>query len=260
MAQKYYLPGYTPPPGISDSNRVKEVQRALGITVDGVWGPQTDLAYKTSRNASAALTNASKKYGTTFGNLGYRPSVITTTVTTPLKKTNKPSIQNTGMTVEQMQAAYAALTQASRTHNTTYGNPGFVKPEEKTAEAPAVQADPQAQLMRFINVSFLSDRDKRRAAYTIEDMDMEDLTDLLGKVKKYGVLKFFSQEAFENGAIEMILGKSEEEAVEALTDVSKEYGRTFGNPGYSSKTAAMRNLEPYFSPEKMMLERLRIRL
>ncbi len=91
MAQKYYLPGYTPPPGISDSNRVKEVQRALGIEVDGVWGPETQHAYNTSRSASVAsyqrkhpspmiantaLTNASKKYGTTFGNPGYGPGQI----------------------------------------------------------------------------------------------------------------------------------------------------------------------------------------
>ncbi len=43
MAQKYYLPGYTPPPEIFDLNRVKEVQRALGIEATAFGGQRRNM-------------------------------------------------------------------------------------------------------------------------------------------------------------------------------------------------------------------------
>lgn len=44
MAQ-YYSPGYTPPAGVSSASAVKEYQRMLGVTADGIWGPKTQAAY-----------------------------------------------------------------------------------------------------------------------------------------------------------------------------------------------------------------------
>ncbi|HWR22282.1 MAG TPA: peptidoglycan-binding domain-containing protein [Feifaniaceae bacterium] len=47
----YYLNGYAPPEGVMDGNDVKAVQRQLNaagarLTVDGVWGPKTEAAYR----------------------------------------------------------------------------------------------------------------------------------------------------------------------------------------------------------------------
>jgi len=49
----YYMNGYTPPEGVNSASKVKEYQRRLGVKVDGVWGPDTDAAYR----ASIAQTN-----------------------------------------------------------------------------------------------------------------------------------------------------------------------------------------------------------
>lgn len=44
----YYMNGYTPPAGVNSASAVKEYQRQLGVKVDGIWGPDTDAAYKAS--------------------------------------------------------------------------------------------------------------------------------------------------------------------------------------------------------------------
>ena len=43
------LSGYTLPEGVND---IKAVQRQLGVTADGIWGPKTDAAYKSSQGNS----------------------------------------------------------------------------------------------------------------------------------------------------------------------------------------------------------------
>lgn len=50
---KYYMNGYTPPEGVNSASKVKEYQRQLGVKADGIWGPDTDAAYRTSLNRSA---------------------------------------------------------------------------------------------------------------------------------------------------------------------------------------------------------------
>lgn len=48
MAQNnIVLSGYTLPTGIMSKNDVKSMQKSLGVTADGIWGPKTQAAYDT---------------------------------------------------------------------------------------------------------------------------------------------------------------------------------------------------------------------
>ncbi len=49
----YYLSGYTPPEGVTSRESVKEYQKRLGVTQDGIWGPKTQAAYEKSGGTSA---------------------------------------------------------------------------------------------------------------------------------------------------------------------------------------------------------------
>lgn len=44
----YYMDGYAPPQGVNSASKVKEYQRRLGVKADGIWGPDTDSAYRAS--------------------------------------------------------------------------------------------------------------------------------------------------------------------------------------------------------------------
>ena len=44
----YYMDGYAPPQGVDSASKVKEYQRRLGVKADGIWGPDTDAAYRAS--------------------------------------------------------------------------------------------------------------------------------------------------------------------------------------------------------------------
>ncbi len=44
--EKYYVDGYHPPAGVDSRDTVKEYQRSLNVAVDGIWGKETDAAYK----------------------------------------------------------------------------------------------------------------------------------------------------------------------------------------------------------------------
>lgn len=41
----YYVSGYNPPDNITNSDQVKALQKQLGVSQDGVWGPKTQAAY-----------------------------------------------------------------------------------------------------------------------------------------------------------------------------------------------------------------------
>ena len=45
---KYTVPGYTTPSGINSREQVMAMQRKLGVTADGIWGPNTQAAYEKS--------------------------------------------------------------------------------------------------------------------------------------------------------------------------------------------------------------------
>lgn len=65
----YYMDGYAPPQGVNSASKVKEYQRQLGVKVDGIWGPDTDAAYRASiaQQQSAASNNTG---GFTWGDSG----------------------------------------------------------------------------------------------------------------------------------------------------------------------------------------------
>ena len=44
--EKYYVDGYHPPAGVDSRDTVKEYQRSLNVDIDGIWGKETDAAYK----------------------------------------------------------------------------------------------------------------------------------------------------------------------------------------------------------------------
>lgn len=92
----YYMDGYAPPQGVNSASKVKEYQRQLGVKVDGIWGPDTDAAYRAS---IASQQSAQNTGGFTWGDSGrdqtfdgyYNAiksslSVPTVTVKTPSKE------------------------------------------------------------------------------------------------------------------------------------------------------------------------------
>ena len=89
----YYMDGYAPPQGVDSASKVKEYQRRLGVKADGIWGPDTDAAYR------ASLAAGQDTGGFTWGDSGrdqtfdgyYNAiksslSVPTVTVKTPSKE------------------------------------------------------------------------------------------------------------------------------------------------------------------------------
>lgn len=55
--------GYVAPSSISSKNDVRNIQKQLGVQVDGLWGPETQAAYE--RSGMGASQPASFNYGTT---------------------------------------------------------------------------------------------------------------------------------------------------------------------------------------------------
>lgn len=56
---------YSPPKGIDSVSEIKDVQRRLGVTVDGIWGKKTDAAWNNMRsggNKSINLTFTTSNY------------------------------------------------------------------------------------------------------------------------------------------------------------------------------------------------------
>ena len=53
----YYLSGYSTPDGVESREDVKQYQRMLGVTADGIWGPVTQAAYRnyTANTATEAM-------------------------------------------------------------------------------------------------------------------------------------------------------------------------------------------------------------
>ena len=66
---RYYMNGYTPPEGVNSASKVKEYQRQLGVKADGIWGPDTDAAYRASLERSARQQTRSKS-GFDWGDSG----------------------------------------------------------------------------------------------------------------------------------------------------------------------------------------------
>ena len=244
---KYYMDGFAAPTGVQNSEQVAVIQRRLGIEDDGIWGPQTELAYRSYMNAVSrspkpaktnphqavtALTNAAKESGRTYGSAGYTADTFM-----------KP-------------AADAALAAASRAYVRTFGNPGFANSNK--IDKNNLPKDPQAALAKIIDASSLGDKDKWRAKYTIDGMDTEVLQNLLQDVLRDGVAPYFSQSAWEDRAALMMSPGAQEDiaAIQNLQTASKNAGRTFGNPGFNASTFALRKIEPYFTAEKMQRERL----
>lgn len=136
MPKKFYLDGFAPPTGVQNAEQVATIQRRLGVTDDGVWGPQTDLAYRSYMNAmsrspkptrpdpsaaTTALTNASLQSGRTLGGTGYTADTFM-----------KPKAPE----------AYSNLTNVSNAYGKTFGNPGYIPKQSQTAPlTPRQQAE-----------------------------------------------------------------------------------------------------------------------
>ena len=69
----YYVTNYPPPAGITNRDQVIAMQKQLGVKADGMWGPQTDAAYK-SANGSA-IPQSYKNYLSEFQSLLQAPTV-----------------------------------------------------------------------------------------------------------------------------------------------------------------------------------------
>lgn len=63
---RYYLDGYTPPAGVNSASSVKEYQRRLGVKADGIWGPDTEAAYRASFSTGSTASTVG-----TVGTPGY---------------------------------------------------------------------------------------------------------------------------------------------------------------------------------------------
>ena len=69
----YYVTGYTPPAGVTNSAQVRALQEQLGVKADGMWGPQTDAAYKGANGS--AIPQSYKNYLSEFQSLLQMPTV-----------------------------------------------------------------------------------------------------------------------------------------------------------------------------------------
>lgn len=58
----YVLSGYTTPTGVNSASAVKAMQRELGVKADGVWGPNTQAAYESSKQQPTASYPAYTNY------------------------------------------------------------------------------------------------------------------------------------------------------------------------------------------------------
>lgn len=57
----YFIPGYTPPVGVTDGEGVRRLQRQLNaqgasLQVDGVWGPKSQAAYQAQQGPATAVS------------------------------------------------------------------------------------------------------------------------------------------------------------------------------------------------------------
>ncbi len=85
----YYMKGYTPPAGVNSASAVKEYQRQLGVKVDGIWGPDTDAAYRASL---AAQSGPNFNWGSSSNQIfdSYY-NAIRSSISVPTIKVNVPS-------------------------------------------------------------------------------------------------------------------------------------------------------------------------
>ncbi len=60
---RYYMDGYAPPEGVNSASKVKDYQRQLGVKADGVWGPNTDAAYRASLERGARRQSGGFDWG-----------------------------------------------------------------------------------------------------------------------------------------------------------------------------------------------------
>lgn len=81
----YYLSGYSTPDGVESREDVKQYQRMLGVTADGIWGPVTQAAY---RNYTANTANPFSNGSDVFKN--YYDSILGT-ISTPGVSVSVPS-------------------------------------------------------------------------------------------------------------------------------------------------------------------------
>ena len=135
---KYYMNGYTPPEGVNSASKVKEYQRQLGVKADGIWGPDTDAAYRASLNRSAQR-QAQSRSGFDWGDSGRNEafdgyynairnslSVPTVTVKAPsagevkdmwsgvLRPSADAAIERRNRAAEREMALFQAITRAVR--------------------------------------------------------------------------------------------------------------------------------------------------
>lgn len=64
----YYVTGYSPPAGVSDSGAVRAIQQQLnasgaGLKEDGIWGPKTQAAYQGQGGPTAAVQQLTSGMG-----------------------------------------------------------------------------------------------------------------------------------------------------------------------------------------------------
>lgn len=69
----YYLSGYTTPDGVNSRSDVRQWQEKLGVTADGIWGPNTQAAYEKYSGANS-LSTFQTYYNTILGAMSV-PSV-----------------------------------------------------------------------------------------------------------------------------------------------------------------------------------------
>lgn len=98
----YVLSGYSTPDGVNSREKVKEYQRSLGVTADGIWGPKTQAAYEGSLSSSAAIDPWT-------GNLDKFSGFYNTI----LNSMNIPTIQIDVPSKEELSATYSAALRPS---------------------------------------------------------------------------------------------------------------------------------------------------
>lgn len=160
------------------------MQRELGVAVDGIWGPKTEAAYRERNSVTdSTLQIPTAKAGGAAAGTRYSAGQAYIQDSTQI-----PDMRNAN---GQLPKA-GVSSSLSKISNVLVPGKAVAKPEART------------ELQRLINTSsFLDDKEKWRANYTIDALDQDTLVGLLKDVERDGADTYFSREAWETRAMLM---------------------------------------------------------
>lgn len=129
---KYYVSGYSTPDDVNSRDDVKRYQKMLGVTVDGIWGKNTQAAYEKYMGGS--------KSGSTASSDGFDWESAAQRISTQLEKILRPAVDEA------------------------------IQNRKKAAETNRAELDADAAARGMEGSTFVSSMKERENSYTEEDI------------------------------------------------------------------------------------------